>query len=160
MTLAGLALPGVGLVATLSVVRAGNLLHITNATNGSLAGLFSSAGLESELATILGAGIAALIWIIGMRRINDDATILGWTILCALLASPLSWGLYWLAALPIGARLISTGPKAARILAGASVALILISFPGVGLLASGLVLLAALLLVGAPVAAKKPAVER
>ena len=141
LTIVALALPGVDLFGTVSGLRVGGLSHVLNPTNGSLAGLISFAGIAPHTASILGLLVGAGLWILGIRLLRDDSMIMGWSIVCGLLASPLSWGLYWLTALPVAARLMTTGVRTSQLLAGLAVMAILLSFAGFGLALAGLLLL-------------------
>lgn len=91
----GLLLPGVSVASTLSALDGGGWATLNADSNLSLSTLLSYIGIP-EFATV--AAAVVLVWFcrrFGVRRGFGYAVVLG------LLASPITWGQYWAAAVPL-----------------------------------------------------------
>lgn len=93
----GLLLPGVSLGGSLESLRAGNNDWLEHSQNASLARVLFRFGLPAGVGIVVGAGVGC--WL----AIRDKSRAIALTAVAALLASPLSWPSYALAALPAGA---------------------------------------------------------
>jgi hypothetical protein len=97
MNAAGLLLPGVSVAGSLESLRAGNDDWLEHSQNASLARVLFGLGIPAGVGIVVGAGVGC--WL----AIRDKSRAIALTVVAALLASPLSWPSYALAALPAGA---------------------------------------------------------
>lgn len=98
MTAGGLALPGVTVRSAVATLGSSNI-WLTSEFNVSIAAFLARAGVES--APLIGAVIGVAAWFGGLSLARTEDERIGVTLVAALLISPYSWRVYWLAAVPV-----------------------------------------------------------
>ena len=97
MNAVGLLLPGVSINGSLESLRNGNDDWLEHSQNASLARVLFRFGIPAGIGIVVASGVGC--WL----ALRDKSRAIALTVVAALLASPLSWPSYALAALPAGA---------------------------------------------------------
>lgn len=140
LTLVGLALPGVSVSGTLDVLRFAGDYFLGSFANGSVAGVVAWLGAPQGVTPfVFMAGIAVWLW--GLTQQQSQFWFISWSLMAGLIISPLSWGLYWLTAIPVVFWLITRTEKLERVLSIAALIALATLIVGFGVLAAGIIVM-------------------
>lgn len=111
LTTVGLLLPGASVDGTLTAGSTAAYFFSESSLNMSLPGVAVSLGVP----LIVGSAAAGLLWLFGIRAARNSDELVGWAVVAGICASPVAWGTYWLAAIPVAAMfaraLVDTRPR-------------------------------------------------
>ncbi len=115
MNLAGLALPGVGLTGTIRVLLGGGPDWVEHTQNASVSYLLLQLGVPVAISVMTASGFALFM------ALRDPEKAIPICVIGGLIASPLSWPAYSLAALPVAALAWRNSPPRWRALIGMAI---------------------------------------